>query len=307
MNPFFITGVSRSGTSYLYDLLNGHPQIRLSYEGRLFTEGWHCYRRYGDLTDRQCFGRLVADLVDCNRGERLNRWIGRSMSESVNELFDRHLAEPTFSRLIENIYQLPGPVSCWGNKMLRLEMSSDILDHWPGAKFVGLIRDPRAVYASQKIKFPDRRMKYSAIYWNLHAAAVRENRLPKEQFLLIKYEDMVHDAATHLKRILNFVGLWDEEMAAQMLKAHPASTMSVDKWRTSLGENEILTIESICYDQMMHFGYVPQLADSRSKLSTLTKAFETFMDNRQRIPLEPSVWKRKKVLWRFLSTIRSKT
>jgi len=304
MNPFFIVGVSRSGTTFLYHLLNAHPQFRLSYEGHLFTEGWQCYRRYDDLKSRRQFDRLLDELIQCDQPESLNHGLGSCISASRETLFDQHSQHPSFTNLIEHIYQLPDPVLAWGNKMLRMEMSKDILEHWPHAKFVVLVRDPRAVYASQKQKFPSRRLKYSGIYWNLHMKEINDCRLPKEQFLVVRYEDFVEDAATHLERILKFAGQWDEATAIKMLEAHPASPKSINKWRTALNEKEIRTIESICFDNMRQYGYPPELAKKSGRLSTLTKAVETVLDNKSKLPYRLSDWKKKNILKRFWLTIR---
>ncbi len=304
MNPLFIVGVSRSGTTFLYQLLNTHPEIRLSYEGHLFTEGRECYRRYNDLTSRRPFNRLLDDLIQRDHSEPLNDWLGSCISESRDELFEQHTQNPSFTNLIEQIYQLPGLTKGWGNKMLRMERTKEILEHWPKAKFVVLVRDPRAVYASQKKFFPTRRLRYSGIYWNLHAEAIKNNRLPEEQFMMIRYEDFVEEAATHLEQILKFAGLWDEATAAQMLEAYPASPKSIHKWRADLNEKEIRTIESVCFDNMQRCGYKPELANKGIRLSMWTKAVEALLDNKSRLPRSLSGWREKKVLKRFWLTIR---
>ncbi len=304
MDPFFIVGVSRSGTTFLHHLLNTHPQFRLSYEGRLFTEGWQCYRRYDDLANRNQFDSLLADLIACDRSESLNRWLGPNMTDTKDFLFEQHQQYPSFPSLIEQIYQLPSPVGVWGNKMLRIEMAPDILRHWPHAKFVALVRDPRAVYASQKRFFPDRRLKYSGIYWNIHTGAIADHELPEEQVMVLRYEDFVEDARTHLERILKFAGCWDEATAEQMLECHPASPASIGKWRADLSDREIQTIEEICFDRMQQFGYPPELAKKSVRLGTLTKAVETVLDNKARIPRSLAEWKNKNVLKRFWLTVR---
>ena len=62
----------------------------------------------------------------------------------------------------------PSPVACWANKMLRVELCPDLLRFWPTARVVVLMRDPRAVFSSQRMRF-NSRIKYSAIYWNTHS------------------------------------------------------------------------------------------------------------------------------------------
>lgn len=304
MDPLFIVGVSRSGTSYLYDLLNAHSQIRLSYEGRLFTEGWHCYHSSHDLKSDRYFKQLLDELICCDQHEPLNSWLDDAISSSREALFIRHTQNPSFAFLIEQIYQLPGRAQAWGNKMLRMEMAKETLTHWPNAKFVVLVRDPRAVFASQKRFFTHRRLKYSCIYWNLHTELIKDSRLPVDQFLIVRYEDFVEDASKHLESILRHAGIEDHESAEKMLRAHPPSSKSIDRWKTELSEQEVRTIESICFDNMQQHGYQPTLVTKGIKLNLVTKVFETVMDNKSRIPTTFSGWKKKNVLKRFWLTIR---
>jgi hypothetical protein len=152
--------------------------------------------------------------------------------------------------------------------------------------------------------FPNRRLKYSCLYWNLHTKLLKSTRLSGEQLLTLKYEDFVSNAAEHLERILRFAGLWDEAAAAKMLNEHPASAGSIDKWRKDLAEEEILVIESVCFDNMRHYGYEPELAKKAVRLSMFTKSVETVLDNWSRIPRSLSGWQNKNIVRRFWRTIR---
>lgn len=304
MRPLFIVGVSRSGTTYLHHLLNTHPQIRLSYEGRLFTEGWDTYEHNNGLKDRSQFNSLIESLIKLDKDEKLNHWIANSVNQCKGPLYENHNKSKSFTSLIENIYQCPGMVQCWGNKMLRIEMAKSILEHWPDSKFVVLVRDPKAVYASQKFFFPHRRLKYSAIYWNLHSEILRQQVIPQNQCMSIKYEDFVTQPEYNLGRILEFSGLDNDDEVKNMLSVLPASSASLEKWKYVLNEKEIKTIESICFDTMKIHGYEPTVATENVKLSAFTKIFETILDSKHRIPLNPTVWRRKKVLQRFLLIIK---
>lgn len=303
MAPFFIVGVSRSGTSFLYRLLNEHPQIRLSYESRLFTEGWHCYRSHGNLTSQHRFNRLVDALIQLDESEVLNEWLRSVMRQSKQRLFEQHLREPSFTKLIEEIYRLPNPVSIWGNKMLRIEMVPPILAHWPDAKFLVVVRDPRAVYASQRRKWPKRRLKYSCLYWNIHTEMIKGLQLPETQLIAIRYEDFIADALPCLKRILIFAGILQTDVAANMLAASPPMSSSVERWRADLTPNEICAIEGNCFERMESYLYQPEHAKKAVRLTTLTKAVETILDNRSKIPMRFSVWRKKSLFKRFWLTI----
>ena len=302
-DTLFIFGVARSGTSFMQELLNSHPGIRMSYEGRIVREGGYLYNQHGNLKERPQFDRLLEELCHAKMEEKLNRWMIESMRDHADELFRRHNQEPSFAKLIENIYMLPGAVPCWGNKILRVEECLSLFGLWPHAKAAILIRDPRAVYASQA-RFLQTRIKYSTMYWNLHSRWTRDHATDPQRFLVIRYEDFVEDAPAVLEKILRLAGVWDARVAGMMLAEHPPSKSSVNVWRERLTPDEIRTVESLCYDQMQHWGYSPEIAPGPGRMGTAARSWEIVRENLRYVPLDPRWWMRKHVIRRFFRMLR---
>ena len=302
--PLLVFGVSRSGTSYLHDLLKAHPQIHFSYESRTIREGNYYYSSHKNLQDRQEFYKLLEELCKCEEEEPINRWMLYVINEYREELFRRHTINPSFSKLIENIYMLPDPVRCWGTKLLRVEVCPELLHHWPNTKVVILIRDPRAVYSSQ-YKFYKMRVKYSAIYWNIHSNWTRKHAMNSSQYLVIKYEDFVENPSTELSKILKLAEIYDTDVMEKMLTDHPPFKEGLSKWRKSLDTRDIYKIESICFDEMKFWGYTPEVAHKPKQVGSLTKGLEALLNNAGSIPLDIHWWRRKKLLKRFLALLRS--
>ncbi len=299
----FIFGVARSGTSFMQQLLNSHPGMRLSYEGRIVREGSYLYGRHGNLKERSQFDRLLDELCHAEKDEELNHWMIELMRNHADELFRRHSKEPSFAKLIENIYMLPEPVPCWGNKLLRVEECLSLFGLWPHAKAVILIRDPRAVYASQA-RFFQTRIKYSTMYWNLHSRWTRRHATDPQRFLVIRYEDFVEDAPAVLEKILRLAGVWDTRVARTMLADQPPKKGSVDIWRKRLTRDEIRTVESLCYDQMQHWGYSPEIAPGPRRMGTAARTWELVRENLRYFPMDPRWWVRKQVIRRFFRMLR---
>jgi hypothetical protein len=266
-------------------------------------EGSYLYNRYRNLRDRRQFGKLLDDLCNSEAEESLNQWMIDVMREYGDELFRRHMDEPSLAKLIENIYMLPEPKPCWGNKMLRIEECPQLLRLWPNAKVVILIRDPRAVHASQA-KFLNTRIKYSTIYWNLHSRWTRLNATDPDRYLIVRYEDFVQNALPELERILKLVGLWDPKVAEEMLAKYPPRPESLTKWRKSLDSEKVALIESLCFEEMQHWSYTPEVADRPKRMGTFAKGLETLLEYRPFVPLNPAWWFRKRIFSRFLRTLR---
>lgn len=305
--PLFIVGAARSGTSYLHALLNIHPHIRLSYESRLFTEGYHHYRREPCIASAAGFNRFLDRILALEEDEDKNRWLCHTIRAHSAALYRRHLAHGTFTGVVEDIFRLAGrPLACFGNKMLRAELCPDIATLWPHALFIVLIRDPRAVAASQIRRFKGRRLAYAAIYNNTHLTWARQLARHCDRYLPVSYEAFVNDPALHLDRILAFAGL-DEDVKfhrKRMLRRIPPRKDSQDKWRTTLTAGQVARIESYCFDNMAAWGYRPETAGRQKYLSWIEKCIELGYEKREALFYSPETWRRKKILSRLFNIIR---
>ena len=101
--PLFVVGTSRSGATFLHQLLNKHPDIRLSYESKLIVEGQHTYSRVKTATESG-FHRMLDEFIRLDEAEPLNRWLVAGIDQHRKFLYEH----PSFQALVEAIYQLPG-------------------------------------------------------------------------------------------------------------------------------------------------------------------------------------------------------
>ena len=300
-----IVGVTRSGTSYLYDLLNRHPGIRLAYESKVLTEGAHEYQKLAPQPTRNQFRRLLESLARLDEDERLNEWLSTALSEHEEALYEAHQEESSFARLIESVFQSGGPLEWWGNKMLRAEMVPSVTEIWPATRVIYLVRDPRDVFASQKRKFGSRRPAASAIYWSLHAKLGEESVAASgpDRQIILQYENLVFRPNEELERILQLLEL-DPGEAPTMLAATPVRTESVGQWRSQLDEREVEALETACFDPMKQYGYEASIATEGRELSTWKRGYETLLENAHQIPLNPAEWRRKRLLKRLWLAVR---
>lgn len=278
--------------------------MRLSYEGCIVKEGNYYYTECRKLQGRNEFSKLLNRFCECELGQHQNRWMINVIQEHREELFNRHRQNPSFADLVESIYMFPEPVACWGNKMLRVEMCYEILRHWPKAKIVIMIRDPRAVYSSQ-LKGFDFRIKYSAIYWNLHSRWTRYHAVNKSQFLVIKYEDFIQNRHAALEKILRLVGTWDSQVTKEIVDANIPFEGTLHKYKKTLDAKQIGTIEALCFNEMKLWGYRPEIAHRQKVISSLTRGAEVILNEARYIPLDIHWWRRKKLFKRFLDTFRN--
>jgi len=277
--PIFIVGANRSGTTLLRLILNAHPRIAIPDELIYFKS-------------------FLA-------GVPIEQWRRPDLSPPEYEAFlDRFLEatrspldELDRSRLRADILDGPStfkrPYRCalaawarhygkerWGEKTPGNLFYADVLlEMFPGAQFLYVVRDPRAGVASmQRVSFFSDDVVFNALSRRKHdgpGRALLKRHVPPPQRMTIRYEDLVRDPDLQTRAICQFLG---EDFSPQMLRFHqdaddymkdeaeerynatatqPITDDRVDAWRDRLAPDQVAVVESICHDVMQQFQYEP--------------------------------------------------
>lgn len=257
--PIFLAGVDRSGIGLLGELLDAHPDVAISRR----TNFWSYYHgRFGSLDRPENLERCVAEMLRYTRIQALY--------PDRDELLDSvRRGEPTYERLFAALqeHHLRGVGKTrWGDKSLDSERHADvILDGYPDAVMVQVIRDPRDRYASQATH---RRAARGGVgsgtalwLWSLHHARRNEARHPG-RYALIRYEDLVSEPHEVLQELCAFVGvpfmpqtLGDAGGAPGGSAPHQLTTASIGRHRDDLTRREIAFIHLVAGHRMAQFGY----------------------------------------------------
>jgi ornithine cyclodeaminase/alanine dehydrogenase-like protein (mu-crystallin family) len=254
-----VCGCGRSGTTLTRVMLDSHPALFAGPESLLFLP------KPIDPAD-------LAFKFDIDRAEiedMLGRTTGRAQ---FIDAFQRRLLSASGK-------------SIWVDKTARNVHRLDyILDHFPRAKVIHVVRDPRDVVASLKTH-KKRKIKDGEVVptgycmpidlcidrWKLaveHALAHRDC----SNYHLIHYESLVLDAEPTLRGLCQFLEVdFDDRMLHFHLSAAPTrdhmkfpqnieatkplSTSAIGRYRTTLTEAEIAETERRLGDYMEMFGY----------------------------------------------------
>ena len=169
----------------------------------------------------------------------------------------------------------------WGEKTPKNLFYVDVIHEMiPNARFIYLVRDPRAVvYSMNRFQRFEDDSVLNAFNW-LQAATKGYNLLkqsvPEQKWMVLKYEELAEDVSNTAQKICAFLDEpFDEKMlhfyrqSQTMIHPHsstlggvhtltkPVSTVSIDKWRDGLSPREISSVESVCRGVMNDFGYTP--------------------------------------------------
>lgn len=283
--PFFIVGCGRSGTSLLRTMLDHHPAVCIPPEALCLIDLLRARRAPIDRLRRTMLAdhEIRAWGVPLDPGRYDDCTSAAALIERVHELRAEQRAKPN-----------------WGHKTPRFVRHTGLLrEHFPAARFVHVVRDPRAV-ALSFMRSPLHRSNplYAARRWRRDAGAGRQlTDTHPERAIETRYEDLVAEPRETLARVCAFLGLdFDErtlayhrDAADELRPSHraiharlaaPPDPARIHAWRDTLTPGQIRTIETIAGPLMDRFGY--QRLDPEPTPRTLP-AFEAARYKAQRL------------------------
>lgn len=155
---------------------------------------------------------------------------------------------------------------------IQRERVHRLCQYFPDARFVHIVRDPRAVYSSM----------HRMAMWNTHDpvqfAKFWSNAVSRcalhasemsERFAEVRYEDYVCNPEIELSRLASFAGLELEKgmlagggvplprftKAQHQLTSGPAVTDRLDSWKKEIKPREAEAIAGYCHPWMVKYGY----------------------------------------------------
>jgi hypothetical protein len=278
--PLLIGGCPRSGTTLLQVTLDMHPEIGIPRETNFIRELWWQRTRFGDLADPGN-RRRVAEWVFGDRAHRTRRLTHKRLDRR-QAIAEVAAAAPTIGSVVERCIRLHAhDTPRWGDKRPAYSgFVEPLFRMFPDALYVNIVRDPRGATASQLTMGwdePEVAVATAAVRWEfaIRATDRAARALRPDQFLDVRYEDLVTDPERQLERILAFAGLSSSGRIIERL-AHgerdgwfrgphqqagePVTAAPVERWRERLTPADVALVEHVAAPFMERFGYVPAAA-----------------------------------------------
>jgi len=273
--PVFIVGHPRSGTTLLQLLLTTHPRFYSGPETHLFSYVLSPLQAHSNIPLSKKQLAIILERLDSKPGIQLDsdfKTILFKISEKgnlrlpifIDELmksFTVHDDNPEAMRWIEKTPRHIGHIP-------------EILACFPDARIVNIIRDPRDVVSSNPYllgKYPRSRREFTVIQrsrrWRDYAEIALTYQ-SSEQFISIRYEDLILNTWNTMKEIMQFLGedpdllsledftenydrivLPEEEQRKDLLRTGKI----VDRrgqWQKRLSSREAGMVEAICAPSM---------------------------------------------------------
>ncbi len=289
--PIFIVGAPRSGTTLLQYMLRSHPDISIpTAESHFFIPLLKQESDFGDLHNIDNIRRVLqrmyqqsASFLDTDLhgisfdvetlSKQLHAQQFDSMAQLIAGLFELNAKEENARR--------------WGDKTpyYVLHMKR-LLEQFPGAQFIHLIRDGRDCALSMFEREHDFRVYntfFAAKYWEIYVEIGQKmgREIGPDNYYEIRYEDLLDNPQIIMKDVCRFL---QEEYCEEIvnfkksgeagktpLLQQPIQKQNQAKWRSKMKPAQIAVFERAVAGTLRNCNY--PLTTGAQALSLPTRAF----------------------------------
>jgi len=257
----FLVGSPRSGTTWLQLLLLQPLAVTTVPETNLFTQ----YMR--SMVEQWNIDQMTGEPIGLTKllGEEEFRALLRTVSGFV------------FAKIAQ---RKPSATIILEKTPRHLNYAREILDLWPEAHFIHIIRDPRAVVASMRAASKSWAAQWasSKISWNCEAwladvSSGRQIASLTQNYQEVFYHELITDGPHVLMGIFNKLGVpssledcqryIDECNIENLKRLNPPTGFyrlgKTDSWKVELSTWEIALVERIAGPLMSELGFEPAI------------------------------------------------
>jgi hypothetical protein len=226
----FVVGCPRSGTTWVRSILAAHPIVVSGDESHLFPTLYGAFAGRGRPSKRKAaaldaYDRWARGEIGVGAGP--HRWVSRErlcelLDEFVLDTKDEQARVASGKAALGTILEEFATASGDGSRAVLVEKtpghlyySRTILEWWPTARIVEVIRDGRDVCASLQHKSmvrawapADRTDQIDQWVRAIrHGAATRRQAVAQGRWLSMHYETLSTDTCGEVRRLFTFAGL----------------------------------------------------------------------------------------------------
>jgi len=297
MTPIFIGGCPRSGTTVLGAVLGMNDRCITIPEAKFKTNLFHTYALEQDNFSSD---RFIADLQKQSKFRIWNMDI--SLASDKAPQLDKSPAE-----LMKYIVQQ------YGNKLGKtktdfwvdhtpsnLVQATTLLNFFPSAKMIHIIRDGRATAASvMPLDWGPNIITKAAHWWaeNIAYGLSYESCLDKNQITRVRYEDLISQPEKTVKTLCNFLCLDYQpkmltaagfELPSYTLQQHKLigknlNMSRISAWEKELTQREIEIFENLTGDLLTSFCYSLKYGNTATRMSPQELRHLALQDNVRKI------------------------
>ena len=267
-------GAARSGTTLLQYMLRSHPDISLpTAESHFFIPFYHKRKQFGDLGKLENVQHLLTEIYQTRQVFFDSDVHGIKFNASALAQTFHQQKLTTLPEIIDGIFQLNAEAEGkkrWGDKTPYYILHLDtILEMFPDAQIIHLIRDGRDCALSMLERKWDLQIfnTYHAAYtWNKYVAAGKTFGFhPPESYFEIRYEDILKQPETFIKRLCDFLKIEFNDSVINFKKSNgsgkttlltkPLQKNNQAKWKTKMSKKQLTIFETLAGNTLKDCGY----------------------------------------------------
>lgn len=278
IEPFFIVGSGRCGTTLLRRLLQASPDIHIPPENWTFEGCLETFRAHRASLP----WRLLADLLLCRHVVENHRWFEGVPAELRSTIHQLEKQERSLARFYDEVYRYHGryrdaTFERWGDKTpINGQKMEALLAVFPNARFVHMLRDGVDVVHSMNTEMVCATSVVSAAKtWTraVTAAHTFAEQHP-DRLLTVRYERMCRSPEEVLREVCTFIDvpyssrlITRDDHHGEMQEARSVphyngvfgeiSTDPIGKGRKNMSREDKATIRPHISDALRSEGYDP--------------------------------------------------
>jgi hypothetical protein len=306
-SPIFVVGYFHSGTTLMNNILSKEPTVfELIDESSFFLNLGGFHRDYPNLADQATLRAYVQHLVKlaclgfvrtgvqgetytlADLGvtpEQLDSMVAEAAQARADTSGDGHVV--VFRTVVDRLAREAGRERWLEKTPSHVLYLDTIFETLPDAQVIEVVRDPRAVLASRKLRMRkewqstrekggalvDRKLNFDPILDSLRwRQMVRAGARAREQYpgriMRLRYEDLVERPEELVPKTTGFLGLnySPDLLGVKVVNSTSWSSankeagivkVAVDKWRETLTQEELYLIQNLLRPEMARLGYQP--------------------------------------------------
>ena len=313
---FFIMGCRRSGTSLVGQILNSHSRLAVYHESYYYPIFRRELHWYGDLRRGGNLSRLIKDVRETLRAQRLE-------PPSAEEI-RREVVTPSFEGVLDALlhgYALgEGKVRAGDKTPEHYRHLPDILANFPDSPVIFVVRDPRDTILSIRRNFGTS-LQDAIRSWN---EATLSYTRAADRVHLVRYEELVQNPEEVVRGICEHLGepfeeamfLFHEQIPEWMRRPggkldEPVNTGSIGRFR-EMEPDDVREIEAGCAEGMRTLGYdfsgpVPPVRHAVHTAAPAAPPFALLLLERLRYyGTNRERWRRGWLRWRMMARVRAR-
>lgn len=292
--PIFILGTHKSGTSLLRNLFDGHSELFVvPIESHLmqYMGYWVDYgirRSYPQkLTKKQIIDNYIQWIEHSNNSFNksadsdtrgfwdVNEFKNSFYNSPYEEKSNKDLINGYFYAMYRSLYKKEPPhnIRIVEKSVENIEFAIELKKYYPNAKFIHILRNPYSNLVSirkfkSKKNYPFLKPIIESMY-NSYYHLEKNSRVFKDDYMVIRYEDLVTMPNETIDKVIGFTNLRKEEIlyrptvSSEIWKGNSTtgqefkgvSTNAIKGWKKDIFPLEINIINKYFHYTIEKYGY----------------------------------------------------